>query len=109
MVGNHSIEQLLNLAVDTDCWYEYDYTQALEIICQNQRRAAFSGVHNLITDTRTSFFVTPNIHRNTLRFMANTWARHKTTQTILSNGWRLAVVGNWRLTVGDGWRLVVCN
>ena len=38
-----SVEQLLILAVDTDRWYEYDYTQALDIIRQNQRRAQFRG------------------------------------------------------------------
>ena len=37
--------------------------------------------------------------------MAKTWAIHKTTETVLYNGWRLAV-GGWRLAVG-GWRLAV--
>ena len=39
--------------------------------------------------------------------MAKTWARHKTTETALNNGWRLAAVGGWRrLVVGGGWWLV---
>ena len=38
-----SVEQLLMLAMDTDRWYEYDYTPALDIICQNQRRAQLCG------------------------------------------------------------------
>ena len=32
--------------------------------------------------------------------------RHKTTETVLNNGWRLVAVGGWRLAVG-GWRLAV--
>ena len=50
-----------------------------------------------------SGFVTPtetNLHRDALRFMFKTWARHKTTETVLNNGWRL-------VAVGGGWRLVV--
>ena len=42
----------------------------------------------------------------TLCFMGKTWARHKTTETVLNNGWRLAAVGGWWLAVG-GWRLAV--
>ena len=47
--------------------------------------------------------------------MVKTWARYKTTEALLDNGWRLAAVGGWwwlavggwrRLAVG-GWRLVV--
>ena len=36
------------------------------------------------------------------------WARHKTTETVLKNGWRSVAVGGgwWRLVVG-GWRLAV--
>ena len=45
--------------------------------------------------------------RGTLRFMVKTWARHKTTETVLNNVWRLAVSSWWRLAVGGGWHLVV--
>ena len=44
-----------------------------------------------------------NVHRGALCFMGKTWARHKATATVLSNGWRLAVGGGWRLAVGGGW------
>ena len=51
-------------------------------------------------------FVTPtetNVHGDALRFMGKTWARHKTTETVLNNGWRLAAVGGgWRLVVPGG-------
>ena len=33
----------------------------------------------------------------------NTWARHRTTETVLNNDWRLAVGGWWLVTVGS-WR-----
>ena len=56
-----------------------------------------------------------NVHRDALCFMAKTWARHKTTEALLNNGWRLVAVGGWRfLAVGSfwlvavgGWRLAV--
>ena len=54
----------------------------------------------LVTPTET------NVHRDALCFMAKTWARHKTTETVLNNGWRLAV-GGWRLVAVGGWRLAV--
>ena len=46
--------------------------------------------------------------RDALCFMVKIWTRHKTTETVLNNGWRLAVVGGgwWQLAV-CGWRLVV--
>ena len=54
-------------------------------------------------------FVTPtetNVHGDALRFMGKTWARHKTTETVLNNGWPLAAVGGWRrLAVGGWWSL----
>ena len=37
-------------------------------------------------------------------FMVKTRATHETTETVLNNGWRLAV-GGWRLAVGDPWGL----
>ena len=37
-----------------------------------------------------------NGHGDALCFMVKTWARHKTTETVLNNGWRLAVGGSWR-------------
>ena len=48
----------------------------------------------------------PNVHGDALCFMVKTWARHKTTEPLLNNGWRLVAVGGWRLAVG-GWRLAV--
>ena len=57
---------------------------------------------SLVTPTETS------PHRDALCFVVKTWARHKTTETVLSNGWRLpAVGGRWRLAVGGGWQLAV--
>ena len=53
-------------------------------------------------------FVTPTetkLHGDALCFMVKTWARHKTTETVLNSGWRLAAVGSRRLAVGGGWRL----
>ena len=50
-----------------------------------------------------------NVHGDALCFMVKTWARHKTTEESLNNGWRLAVVGGWGLgvvAVGGWWRLV---
>ena len=55
-------------------------------------------------------FVTPtetNVHGDALCFMVKAWARHKTTETVLNNGWRLVVGRRWRLAVGGSWRLVV--
>ena len=52
-------------------------------------------------------FVTPtrtNVHGDALCFMVKTWARHKTTETGLNNGWRLVAVGGWWVA-GGGWRL----
>ena len=40
-----------------------------------------------------------NIHGDALCFMVKTWARHKTTETILNNGGRLAVGGPWGLSL----------
>ena len=48
-----------------------------------------------------------NIHTDALCFMVKTRARHKTTETVLHNGWRLVAVGGWGLVVGGGWRLAV--
>ena len=47
--------------------------------------------------------VTPtetNVHGDALCFMVKTWARQKTTEALLNNGWRLAAVGGWRLAGG---------
>ena len=58
-------------------------------------------------------FVTPtetNVHTDALCFMVKTWARHKTTETVLNNGWQLAVGGGWRLVaVGGTWWVAVCG
>ena len=55
-------------------------------------------------------FATPtamNVHGDALCFMVKTWAAHKTTETVLNNGWRLAAVGGgWRLVAVASWRLV---
>ena len=40
-----------------------------------------------------------NIHGDALCFMVKTWARHKTTETVLNNGGRLAVGGPWGLSL----------
>ena len=56
-------------------------------------------------------FVTPpetNVHGDALCFMVKTWARYKTTETVLNNVWRLVVVGGWWLVVG-GWRRLVAR
>ena len=34
-----------------------------------------------------------HVHGDALCFMAKTWARHNTTETVLKNGWRLVAVG----------------
>ena len=39
--------------------------------------------------------------------MGKTCARHKTTETVLNTGWRLAAISGWRLVVFGGWWLVV--
>ena len=43
-----------------------------------------------------------NGHGDALCFMVKTWAQHKTTETVLNNGWRLVAVGGWRLVVLKG-------
>ena len=46
------------------------------------------------------------VHGDALCFMVETWARHKTREGVLNNGWRLvAVGGGWRLAVGGWWSL----
>ena len=45
-----------------------------------------------------------NVDADALCFMVKTWARHKTTETRLNNGWRLAV-GGWRLAADGPWGL----
>ena len=55
-------------------------------------------------------FVTPtetNVHGDALCFMVKTWATHKTTETVLNTGWRLAVGRWWRLAADGDWQLVV--
>ena len=39
--------------------------------------------------------------------MVETWARHKTTETVLNNGPRFVAIDGPRLAVGGGWPLVV--
>ena len=39
--------------------------------------------------------------------MVKTWARHKSTETVLNNGWQLAAVGGWWLMAVGGWRSMV--
>ena len=54
--------------------------------------------------------VETKVHGDALCFMVKTWARHKTTETVLAAGggwWRLSVGGSWRLAVGGSWRLAV--
>ena len=48
------------------------------------------------------------VHGDSFCFMVKIWARHKTTETVLNNGWRLVAVGGWRLvTVGSVWHLAI--
>ena len=71
--------------------------------------AAASGLS--LREKGRAGFVTPteaNVHGDALCFMGRTWATHKTTETVLNIGWRLAAVGGWRrLAVGGWWRLAV--
>ena len=74
--------------------------------CQQGCPYGGGGVHNANRNERS--------RGDALCFMVKTWARHKTTETVLNNGWRLAVggwrlaVGGWRLTVGGWWSLGAC-
>ena len=46
-----------------------------------------------------------DVHGDALCFMVKTWARHKTTETVMNNGWRLVAVGGGRrLAVAAGGR-----
>ena len=47
-----------------------------------------------------------NVHGDVLCFLVKTCERHKTTDAVLNNGWRLAVGGGWRVVAVGGWRLV---
>ena len=54
----------------------------------------------VVTPTET------NVHGDALYFIVKTWARHKTTETVLNNGRQLAAVGSgWRWAVGAWWRV----
>ena len=46
-----------------------------------------------------------NVHGDALCFVVKTWARHKTTETVLNSCWWLAAVvgGWWCLAVGGWW------
>ena len=46
-----------------------------------------------------------DVHGDALCYVVKTWARQKTTEALLNNGWRLAAVGGWRLAVGGPWGL----
>ena len=35
--------------------------------------------------------------------MVKTWTRHKTTEALLNNGWRLLAASVWRLVAVGGW------
>ena len=45
------------------------------------------GEYGFVTSTQT------NVHGDALCFMVKTWGRHKTTETVLNGGRRLAAVG----------------
>ena len=72
-------------------------------------RAVLQGEKRFAAPTET------NLHGDALCFMVKTWARHKTAEAVLNNGWRRLVVGgawqlavgNGRLAVGGGWQLAV--
>ena len=63
--------------------------------CQSGKGNEQKGV---VTPTET------NVHGDALCLVVKTWARHKTTEGVLSNGWRLAAVGGWWQLVIGGWR-----
>ena len=69
--------------------------------CKLGHRAVLEGKKAFETQTET------NIHWDALCFMVKTGARHNTTETVLNNGWRLAVGGGWWLVVDEvavsGW------
>ena len=44
-----------------------------------------------------------NVDGDALSFMVKTWAKRKTTETVVNNGWRLVAVGGCQLVVGGGW------
>ena len=56
-------------------------------------RAVLQGKKRKVPVTPTEM----KVHGDALCFMVKTWARHKTTETVLNNGWRLAVGGWWSL------------
>ena len=68
--------------------------------CRVPEGLSLRGKRGLITPTEGI------VHGDALCFMGKTWVTHKTTETVLNNGWRLAAVGGWRLVVG-GWRRLV--
>ena len=68
-----------------------------------------SGVLGSKNKRKENGFGTPtetNVHGDALCCVVKTRARHKATETVLNNGWRLAAVGRWRLVAVGGWRLV---
>ena len=55
-----------------------------------------SGPRAVLKENKRKGFATPtetNVRGDALRVMVKTWARNKTTETVLNNGWRLAVHG----------------
>ena len=76
----------------------------LHAACVPVARAVLQKKKEFVSPTET------NLHRDGLCFMVKTRARHKTTETVLYNGWRLVAVGGWQLVAvggGGSWRLVV--
>ena len=58
------------------------------------RRAVLKGKRKgFATPTET------NLPGDALCFVVRTWARHKTTETVLNSCWWLAAVGGWRLSL----------
>ena len=49
-----------------------------------------------------------DVHGDALCFMATTWAGHKTTGAVLTNGWRLAAVGGRRVGGWGFFRTALC-
>ena len=75
------------------------HTKGPDPPCLNVCRVGGRGAGLSLKGGRKEF-VTPTetkVHGDALCFMVMTGARHKTTETVLANGWRLAAVGGWRL------------
>ena len=79
-----------------DCWQRAEAVWG-RTDCHAGVALGWGGGEGLATPTET------NVRGDALRFVGKTWARHKTIEPVLNNGWRLvAVGGGWRLVVPGG-------